>query len=146
MDEQLLLAAIKKGGYKLTALRQRLMRHFATQRQPVSASELLATLHRAGLLVNKTSVYRELATLEKAQIIQAVQFNDRSVRYELAEALGKHHHHLVCRSCRRVEDVSCSGAINRAETEIAKQYDFRVERHALEFFGLCATCQQSGLR
>jgi Fe2+ or Zn2+ uptake regulation protein len=146
MDELPLITALKNGGYKLTALRQKLIRHFTAQQQPASASELLATLHQAGLLVNKTSVYRELATLEKAQIIQAVQFDDRSVRYELAETLGEHHHHLICRGCRRIEDVACNTALDHAETEIAKLYDFRVERHALEFFGLCAACQQGGSR
>lgn len=146
MDEQSLITTLKSGGYKLTALRQKLIRHFTNRTQPASAGELLSIVRQSGLPVNKTSIYRELATLEKAQIIQAVRFDDRSVRYELAEALSEHRHHLICRVCKRVEDVACNTAIDRAETEIAAQYDFRVERHALEFFGLCAICQQGGLQ
>jgi Fur family transcriptional regulator, ferric uptake regulator len=65
-------------------------------------------------------------------------------RYELAEELSEHHHHLVCSVCGRLEDVVLPAQIERALAQAAdearEQRDFVVDSHRLELVGTCPGC------
>ena len=60
---------------------------------PRSASELHAEL---GDAVPVSSLYRSLAVMTEAGILARHPGRDGDARYELAEWLTGHHHHLVC--------------------------------------------------
>ena len=55
--------------------------------------------------------------------------HDEFARYELAEDLTGHHHHLVCSNCGRVEDLPASESIERsveaAVAQAARKVGFR---------------------
>jgi Fe2+ or Zn2+ uptake regulation protein len=65
-------------------------------------------------------------------------------RYELAEDITGHHHHLVCSGCGRVEDLPATAAVEHsvaiAIEEAARRAGFRTEHHRLDLVGLCADC------
>ncbi len=70
---------------------------------PRSANELFNEL--AGT-VPLSSVYRSLSVLEETGVLTR-HFGTKGVtRYELAEWLRGHHHHLTCVRCGSVEDIS----------------------------------------
>ena len=65
-----------------------------------------------------------------------VHGNDHA-RYELAEALTDHHHHLICESCGVVRDVTSrphasSARSTRRSTSVAAAEGFTVGRHAID--------------
>lgn len=106
--------------------------------KPRSVADLIGALAERRLAVNKTTLYRELEFLQKQGIVTDVRLNERQVRYELA---GDHHHHLVCTTCDAVEDVEISDDLKNQEKRIELETKFKIQRHALEFFGLCRVCQ-----
>ena len=55
-----------------------------------------------------SSLYRSLAVLVKAEVLAQHHGADETTRYELAEWLTEHHHHLVCVSCGSITDVTAS--------------------------------------
>jgi Fe2+ or Zn2+ uptake regulation protein len=65
-------------------------------------------------------------------------------RYELAEDLTEHHHHLICSACGKVEDVAAPASLERsvraAATQIARSTGFRTTKHRIDLVGLCRTC------
>jgi len=65
-------------------------------------------------------------------------------RYELAEWLRGHHHHLVCIDCGAVEDVEIPTKVElRLESivsEVATKSEFQPLDHALEIEGRCSRC------
>jgi Fe2+ or Zn2+ uptake regulation protein len=65
-------------------------------------------------------------------------------RYELAEDLTGHHHHLVCSNCGRVDDLPATAAVERsvavAIDEAARHAGFVTEHHRLDLVGLCSDC------
>jgi len=65
-------------------------------------------------------------------------------RYELAEWLMGHHHHLVCIDCGAVDDVELSGELEATLEQLVSQAagagDFTATGHALEIDGRCAAC------
>ncbi|TSC84917.1 MAG: Fe2+/Zn2+ uptake regulation protein [Parcubacteria group bacterium Gr01-1014_13] len=123
-----------------TPVRKALLKILSKDQAPLSAFDILAKLHAQKLLANKTTVYRQLDSLEKQGLIHTVRLSDRSVRYELA---GKddHHHHLVCVKCNDVKDVDFENHLSRQEKNIEKSKKFKILRHSMEFFGLCFNCQ-----
>ena len=70
---------------------------------------------------------------------------DDHSRFELAEDLSSHHHHLVCGKCGKVADVHPSPRLERALAEaaraVADEDDFDVTDHRFDFIGVCADCR-----
>lgn len=108
---------------------------------PKSASELHGEI---GPELPLSSLYRSLTILEETGVI-VPHFGARSLtRYELAEWLTGHHHHLVCVDCGAVEDVEIPQG---RETDVRSLVDtiaaaaaFTPLNHALEIEGRCARC------
>jgi len=82
--------------------------------------------------------------LEPPKRTQIWLWADEFARFELAEDLTEHHHHLLCTSCGRVIDVTPTPAfertVNRVVEELAAQQDFHPTSHALDIIGKCSSC------
>lgn len=129
---------------RLTPTRRDIVDVLTTATGPLTIPEILA--HRAGLA--QSSVYRNLAVLEEAGVVHRMMTHDDFARYELAEDLTGHHHHLVCSRCGRVEDLPASAALERsvaaAAEEAARVAGFRAQHHRLDLLGTCARCAAAG--
>ncbi len=134
------LSDLKAKGQRLTDIRRALIDILTSASKPLSVPEILAKLAKKKLPANKTTVYRQLATLQDHGLINEINVADRAKHYELTP--DDHHHHLVCLRCKQVEDVSFEEDIARQERYISRHHGFKVMRHDLEFFGLCAKCQK----
>ncbi len=143
MKNHELFEQIKRAGLRLTGPRRAMLEILSDSQKPLSAKDLLLALAQTGRVVNKTTVYREIESLEKIGALRSIQLGERSTYYELETSA--HHHHLVCLNCDRVEDVDINErGIVKQEAKIVAERQFQVSYHALEFFGLCRQCQQVG--
>ena len=65
-------------------------------------------------------------------------------RFELAEELAGHHHHLACAACGTVEDVVPSARLERAMDEaarvVAEEQGYEVIGHQFDLVGTCPAC------
>lgn len=105
-----------------------------------------ADLHdQIGDRVPLSSIYRSLSVLEGAGVVSPHYSTKGVTRYELAEWLTGHHHHLVCVSCGEVEDIAIDSELE-AQLEsivdrIGDDVGFAPADHALEIEGRCTRCQ-----
>jgi Fur family ferric uptake transcriptional regulator len=131
---------LRRLGQRYTSVRRQLVQVLADADGPRSVPELLAVIGD----LPQSSVYRNLADLVQAGVARRVQTTDDLARFELAEDLAGHHHHLVCTSCGEVVDVTLSRAIERAvgraAEEIAVAARYRLGGHRLDLLGLCERC------
>lgn len=108
---------------------------------PRSAAELHNIM---GEVVPVSSLYRTLAVLEEAGVLAPHYSSPGLTRYELAEWLSGHHHHLVCIDCGQVEDLpadeAVEGQLRSLVSSVAKSASFTETNHALEIEGRCALC------
>lgn len=92
----------------------------------------------------QSSAYRNLAVLERAGVVHRIVTSDEFARYELAEDLTGHHHHLICSTCGDVRDFTMSTELerdlDRALDRIASAHGFAADHHRLDLVGTCATC------
>jgi len=125
---------------RLTPARTRLLDVLSQAGHPLTIAEILEGAH--GLA--QSSVYRNLVVLEQAGVVHRLVTHDEFARFELAEDLTGHHHHLVCSNCGRVDDLPASEGLERsvaaAVAEAARKAGFTTERHRLDLVGLCAQC------
>lgn len=56
-----------------------------------------------------------------------------------------HHHHLVCRSCRKAVEIQ-GPAVERWADQMAERHGFADVSHTVELFGTCAECRSGALR
>ena len=131
---------LRRVGQRYTPNRRALVDAIVTARGPVAIGDLLARRRT----VPQSSAYRNLAVLEQAGVIRRVITDDDFARFELDEGLTEHHHHLVCSSCGRVEDVAIpvnlERSIGRTLDRLAKGAGFASVGHRLDLIGRCRSC------
>lgn len=92
-----------------------------------------------------SSLYRSLAVLEAAGVVVPHYGTGGVTRYELAEWLTGHHHHLVCVHCGSVEDVEIPSEhedqVRELIDKLSRSASFRAVNHSLEIEGECARCR-----
>jgi len=127
-------------GQRYTSSRRALIEVLARADRPLTTGEILA--RRRG--IPQSSAYRNLVALEQADAVRRVAGSDQFSRYELAEDLIGHHHHLVCSSCGAVEDFPPSSqlehAMNRAMKDVRRSNRFAPDTHHVQLRGLCSSC------
>ena len=125
---------------RYTANRRAIVDILGAAPRPLALSEVLAE----GDGLAQSSVYRNLAVLEEAGVVRKVAAADEFARYELAEDLTGHHHHLLCTRCGAVEDFTLPPQVERsiemALGTAARRTGFHGLHHRLDLVGLCATC------
>ena len=128
---------------RYTAGRRELVARLRAADGPVTITELLD----AGARLPQSSVYRNLAVLEQAGVLHRIVASGDFARFELAEDLTEHHHHLICATCGSVEDftapASLERTLGRAVAAIEAAHDFAADRHRLDLIGLCADCRKT---
>ena len=133
-------ARLRRVHQRLTPNREAIIDVLVSSSRPVTIPELLDA--RGGLA--QSSVYRNLVVLEQAGVVHRIVTNDEFARFELAEDLVGHHHHLICSSCGTVEDVPPNArleqSLRRAVAQVAESTGFRTQAHRVDLVGLCRRC------
>src|SRR5260370_24277190 len=93
----------------------------------------------------RSSAYRHLTVLHAGGLVRRVTASDEFTRFELAEDLTEHHHHLLCVNCGKVIDVTLPAAFEQqaadAIGQLADAEGFQAHSHRLDVLGLCAACR-----
>jgi Fe2+ or Zn2+ uptake regulation protein len=131
---------LRKDGQRYTENRRQLVRLLATAGTPLTIPEIL----RRRRDLAQSSVYRNLVVLEEAGLVQKIVTSDEWARYELAQDLTEHHHHLICSECGTVRDFTVPPRVERsvddALAKVARQTGFTLRQHQLDLVGVCPAC------
>ncbi|MGA8532688.1 MAG: transcriptional repressor [Candidatus Tumulicola sp.] len=111
------------------------------ERRFLSAAEIHQTLEDAEAKVSLSTVYRTLDYLQGKGDVALRTDPAGEAAYMLC-APERHHHHAICRTCGRVEDVDCA-AVDQFADSLRTLNGFELEEHAMEFFGNCRECRRS---
>ncbi len=126
------LDALKRAGLRATAQRVALLAHLMRFREPATVEDITRALRGT---LDPVTAYRSLSQMRDAGLVRALTFGG-AVQYEYA---ARHHHHLVCRRCGRIEDVDVCVPVLPPRS-VARAGFASVTDHSLEFFGMCAAC------
>jgi len=104
-----------------------------------SAQEVHDALRGDAQGVGLTTVYRHLQSLAARGVADVIVSSDGTAAYRYCRAPGTHHHHLVCQSCGRAEEVE-GPAVERWTSAVAEKFGYTDVNHTVEIFGLCSSC------
>jgi len=126
---------LKSSGLKATLPRIKILELFqqSTQRH-LTAEDVYKLLLNDGSDIGLATVYRVLMQFEQAGILARNHFEAGKAVFELNE--GKHHDHLVCVSCGRVEEFF-DPEIEKRQQEIAAERGYKLHDHALSLYVVC---------
>jgi Fe2+ or Zn2+ uptake regulation protein len=137
---ELVEVRLRRADLRYTTGRRAIVELLASVGHPVSISDIASGLPD----IPRSSAYRHLVDLQAAGTVRRIAANDEFARFELAEDLTEHHHHLLCTLCGRVIDVTPTPAFERTVddmvTTLAAEQGFRPLSHALDVVGHCADC------
>lgn len=107
----------------------------------LSADDVYNLVRQKSPELGMATVYRTLDLLERLKIIYRMNFGDGKNRFELCRADTHRHHHLVCMQCGEIVEVK-KDLLAQLEETIARENDFDIADHDLQFFGYCAKCRR----
>lgn len=138
-----IITSLQAAGQRITPARAAIITILEKSVAPLSAEAIRAALAKRKLMVNKTTVYREIEFLLGRGFVRSVHLDDCAKYYELTT--NSHHHHVVCTNCAKFVDVETGEIeeyLEKLEKKLAKKINFKSVRHSLEFFGECGNCQK----
>ncbi len=128
---------VRKSGGRLTPIRRAVMSILVKSKKPICVEGIGNRLVRLGLRPNKVTLYREVDFLVRGGWATALDLGGGRKCYEWS---SRHHHHLVCRKCNRIEELEAhemEPAFEAFERTLARKSGFADIGHSLEFYGGC---------
>ena len=125
-------------GDRQTEQRRVLVAFLAHAGRCLSAQEIHAELHRGGSSISLATVYRTVARLAQAGVLDVLMRDDGEATY--VQGSSGHHHHLICRSCGRVVEIS-EPMVEDWTRAVAAEFGFSDPSHELTVHGTCQACR-----
>ena len=143
MGETAFGSALLRSGLRLTPQRTAIAETLAQASKEVSAQELYDRVRRRHPYIGRATVFRSLDTLGGAGLAQRLERPGHVSAYVWCQP--GHHHHLICTTCRSVEDLD-EDAVAPLALTIARTRGFRVDHATLDFYGQCRACARPASR
>ncbi len=130
---------LKEIRFKTTPRRKAVIELFLKRDRYIGPSEVRSLLKNKFRYLGLPSIYRILEELKGAGILIRIE-KDRKLYYALCKVPVSHHHHFICRKCRKVEDLKYCNFKNISKL-IEKKLNGKAESHFLQIEGLCSVCK-----
>jgi Fe2+ or Zn2+ uptake regulation protein len=130
---------LRQRGFKVTAQRLAVLRA-VTERPHLTADEVVEVVVADIGTISRRAVYDAVGVLADMGLLRRIQPAGSAARYE--DRVGDNHHHLICRTCGRMDDVDC--AVGSAPCLVAADAaGYEIDEAEVIYWGICPTCQQS---
>ena len=129
-------AVLREHGLHVTAQRLAVLRAVSGRSHSTAADVAEAVRSEIGA-VSQQAVYDALATLTDKGIIRRIQPAGSAALYE--DRVGDDHHHVICRTCGRVEDVDAAANQARALAP-ADDSGYEIDEAEVIYWGRCPAC------
>lgn len=133
---------LKKAGLKATLPRLKILSILeSSELRHMSAEDVYKSLLEGGEEVGLATVYRVLTQFEAAGLVCRHYFEGGLSVFELNQ--GKHHDHIVCIKCGRVDEF-VDEMIEERQRLIAERSGYEMTDHVLYIYGVCSGCRTPG--
>lgn len=130
-------ALIRNAGLRVTATRVAVLE--ALRAHPHATADTVFDVIR-GILpgTSKQSVYNALGDFADAGLARRIEPAGHAGTFELR--VGDNHHHVVCTSCGRIDDVDC--IVGSAPClHVPEGSGYLIETAEVTFWGVCSDCR-----
>jgi len=134
---------LKTQGIRLTDQRRLVLRR-AVDFLHFTAEELVKDVQAIDASVARGTVYRTLALLHEAGVVEKHDFRYGAPNYEVTFAKA-HHDHLMCVQCGEIIEFQ-EPRWEVLQEEVARRFGYTLLSHTHKLYGLCGRCQQLDLK
>lgn len=132
-------AVLREHGLQVTAQRLAVLRA-VSDRSHSTADEIDKLVRRDIGAISRQAVYDALGILTDKGVLRRIQPAGSSTRYE--NRVGDNHHHIVCRTCGRMEDVDCAVGYTPCLTAV-DDMGYEIDEAEVIYWGRCPECLKS---
>jgi Fur family ferric uptake transcriptional regulator len=127
---------LRQHGLQVTAQRLAVLRAVADQ--PHRTADDIEQIVRAEIgAISRQAVYDTLGTLTDKGVLRRIQPAGSPARYE--DRVGDNHHHVICRSCGRTDDVDCAVGDTPCLTA-GDDAGYQIDEAEVIYWGRCPEC------
>ena len=137
---QPILQTLDQSGHRLTEPRRIVASALDGRSGHFTAADLVADARSRQPGIGRATVFRALELFMELGVVERIDLPTGDHAYVVCEPA--HHHHVVCSRCGRSTEIDDRG-IRAITKKIAKRTGYRIDRHRLELFGLCKSCQKA---
>ncbi len=123
-----------------TPQRRAILAALMTQSTSVTPRELHVALREEQPAIGQATVYRTLELL--VEVGAATRFLQDNNESKYVYCSSRHHHHLVCTRCGRVEDLD-GCLLSRLGPLLEQHTLYQITSHAITLYGYCGDCRAS---
>jgi Fur family ferric uptake transcriptional regulator len=127
---------LRRHGIQVTAQRLAVLAAVA-ERPHCTADEVAQAVRDEIGAISRQAVYNALDLLTGEGLIRRIQPAGSPGRFE--DRVGDNHHHLICRTCGRTQDVDCAVGAAPCLTAV-DDAGYDVEEAEVIFWGRCPDC------
>ena len=132
---------LRESGLRVTAPRLAVF-NVVNEKAHIPAENVASKVRAQLGTVSTQTVYDALRTLVDVGLVSRIEPAGHPALYETR--IGDNHHHVVCRECGRVEDVSC--AIGEAPClDAAESHGFTIDEAVVVYWGTCPDCANTSV-
>ena len=129
---------LRQRGYCMTPQRLALMRVLAATEGHPNAASLFASVKVQYPTNSLATVYKTIDLLKDLSEVIEINLHDVS-HYDGSKPYS--HPHIICTNCRKIIDGDMEESISKLVREVEQNMKFKVQRHQINFYGLCSECQ-----
>jgi Fur family peroxide stress response transcriptional regulator len=137
---QEILSKLRECKYKVTPQRVAIIKILADSKGHPSVEEIFERLQKDFPGTSMATVYRTIMLVKSMGEALELRFADGSNRYDGSKPYP--HPHVVCTRCNKIIDLQASN-LKAMARQVTEETGFRIETYRLDFFGVCAKCQNN---
>jgi Fe2+ or Zn2+ uptake regulation protein len=130
---------LKEHGYRITAPRKAVLEVIAESEFAITPVDIFDQGRQKIENLGLVTVYRTLEKMEELNLVLRVHQTENCQAF--VAGVDGHEHILICENCGRVAYFE-GDELESLTKRVAKESEFLIKDHWLQFFGLCKKCQK----
>ncbi len=131
-----LIETLKENDCKVTLQRIAIYETLKDTKSHPNAETIYKQLAPKYPTISLATVYKSLELFVSLGLIQAINVEENSFRYD---GNSECHPHLICLSCKKVEDLEADSFSNLSK-EVESLSGYQIKKQQLNFYGTCPSC------